>query len=96
MIEWLWSRKVLLAKNHFDAVAFIRTRAGEKLSDLQIALFAVALVEGSAEFIKQHAFQLRFATQRPLSRGLVRLRKAENSGQSSSTTCSPIQEMSKK
>ena len=75
-IEWLWTRKGVLANNHFDAVAFIRTRAGVRFPDLQIALFAIAVAEGSSDFVRRHAFQLQFAVQRPASRGCVRLGKA--------------------
>ena len=71
--EWLIARKGVLANNHFDTVAFIRTKAGVRIPNLQIALFAIAVAEGSADFVRQHAFQLQFSIQRPLSRGYVRL-----------------------
>ena len=73
LLEWLFLRKGLLANNHFDAVAFIRSKPGIRFPNLQIALFAIAVAEGSADFVKQHAFQLQFSNQRPLSRGYVRL-----------------------
>ena len=73
IVEWLIARKGVLANNHFDAVAFIRTKAGVRIPNLQIALFAIAVAEGSADFVRQHAFQLQFSIQRPLSRGYVRL-----------------------
>ncbi len=73
IIEWLYARKGTLANNHFDAVAFIRTKAGVRTPNLQIALFAIAVAEGSSDFVRQHAFQLQFSNQRPLSRGYVRL-----------------------
>ncbi len=72
-VAWLSMRKGVLANNHFDAVAFIRTRAGIAYPNLQIALFAMAVAEGSADFLRQHAFQLQIAVQRPDSRGYVRL-----------------------
>lgn len=73
LIEWAVARRGPLASNHFDAVGFIRTRAGVRFPNLQVAMFAVAVAEGSANFVRRHAFQLQFATQRPLSRGHVRL-----------------------
>lgn len=73
VVQWLWARKGLLANNHFDTVAFIRTKPGVRFPNLQIALFAIAVAEGSADFVKRHAFQLQFSNQRPLSRGYVRL-----------------------
>lgn len=75
--QWLLSRKGLLANNHFNAVAFIRTKAGIRFPNLQIALFAIAVAEGSTDFVKRHAFQLQFSNQRPLSRGTVRLGGAD-------------------
>ena len=76
ILRWLWARKGILANNHFDTVAFVRTRPGVRFPNLQIALFAIAVAEGSAEFVKRHAFQRQFAIQRPASRGYVRLAKA--------------------
>ncbi|SLN73312.1 Oxygen-dependent choline dehydrogenase [Falsiruegeria litorea R37] len=72
-VEWALTRKGLLANNHFDAVCFIRTKAGVRFPNMQIALFQIAVAEGSADFIKEHAFQLQFTNQRPQSRGYVRL-----------------------
>lgn len=73
VVDWAISRKGLLANNHFDAVCFIRTKAGVRFPNMQIALFQIAVAEGSSDFIKDHAFQLQFANQRPQSRGYVRL-----------------------
>ncbi len=73
VIDWALTRKGLLANNHFDAVCFIRTKAGVRFPNMQIALFQIAVAEGSADFIKEHAFQLQFTNQRPRSRGYVRL-----------------------
>jgi choline dehydrogenase len=73
VLDWLLTRKGLLANNHFDAVGFVRTKAGVRFPNLQIALFQIAVAEGSADFVKEHAFQLQFANQRPQSRGYVRL-----------------------
>lgn len=72
-VEWALTRKGLLANNHFDAVCFIRTKAGVRFPNMQIALFQIAVAEGSADFLKEHAFQLQFTNQRPKSRGYVRL-----------------------
>lgn len=73
LLEWLLMRRRLLANNHFNAVAFIRSKAGIRFPNLQIALLGIAVAEGSAEFMKQHAFQLQLSNQRPLSRGHVEL-----------------------
>ena len=79
VVDWLLTRKGLLANNHFDAVGFVRTTAGVRFPNLQIALFQIAVAEGTADFVKEHAFQLQFANQRPQSRGYVRLRSADPS-----------------
>ncbi|WP_299949878.1 choline dehydrogenase [uncultured Ruegeria sp.] len=73
VIDWALTRKGLLANNHFDAVCFIRTKAGVRFPNMQVALFQIAVAEGSADFIKEHAFQLQFTNQRPQSRGHVKL-----------------------
>ncbi len=74
LAKWLFTRKGFLANNHFDVVAFLNTGPEVPFPNLQIALFAIAVAEGSADFVRQHAFQLQFSIQRPLSRGHVRLR----------------------
>ena len=72
-LQWACTRTGILAGNHFDAVGFIRSRAGVRVPDLQIALVRIAMAEGSADFRREHAFQLQFTNQRPQSRGWVRL-----------------------
>ena len=76
-LAWLLARRGPLANNHFDVVAFIRSKAGVRFPNLQIALFAIAVAEGSADFFSGHAFQLQLCNQRPLSRGYVRLSAAD-------------------
>lgn len=77
VFDWLFKRKGLLASNHFDAVGFIRSKKGVRFPNLQIALFNIAVAEGSKDFVKEHAFQLQFCNQRPKSRGSVRLKSAD-------------------
>ena len=77
LAEWLLFNRGLLASNHFDVVSFIRSKTGVRFPNLQIALFAVAVAEGSKDFLKRHAFQLQISNQRPLSRGHVRLQSAD-------------------
>ncbi len=76
ILSWVFARKGILASNHFDAVAFIRTASKIKYPNLQIALFPIAVAEGSSDFVMQHSFQLQLSLQRPLSRGYVRLGRA--------------------
>lgn len=77
VFDWALLRKGLLANNHFDVVSFIRSKAGVQFPNLQVALFGIAVAEGSKDFVKRHAFQLQISNQRPLSRGHVRLRSAD-------------------
>ena len=72
-INWLLTKKGFLTSNHFDVVGFIRTKAGIRFPNLQIALFPIGVEEGSNNFVKEHRFQLQISTQHPLSRGWVRL-----------------------
>jgi len=76
-INWLLTKKGFLTSNHFDVVGFIRTKAGIRFPNLQVALFAIGAEEGSNNFAKEHRFQLQISTQRPLSRGWVRLRSGD-------------------
>ncbi|MDC0056801.1 choline dehydrogenase [Alphaproteobacteria bacterium] len=76
-INWLLAKKGFLTSNHFDVVGFIRTNAGIRFPNLQVALFAIGAEEGSNNFAKEHRFQLQISTQRPLSRGWVRLRSKD-------------------
>ena len=75
-VQWGLSRRGLLANNHFDVVAFLRSRAGIRFPDLQLGLVPVAVAEGRADFLRQHAFQLQLSLQRPRSRGRVWLDRA--------------------
>lgn len=76
-VYWLLAKKGMLTSNHFDVVGFIRTKAGIRFPNLQVALFAIGAEEGSNNFAKEHRFQLQISTQRPLSRGWVRLRSKD-------------------
>ncbi len=73
LAAWFAARRGVLASNHFEAVAFLRTAADVRYPNLQIAMFGLSVAEGSAEFLGRHAFQLQLATQRPRSRGRLRL-----------------------
>ena len=76
-LRWVFRREGLLASNHFECGAFIRSRAGVEFPDLQFYLFPVAVAEGSKDFGKGHGFQVQISPQRSPSRGRVRLRSSD-------------------
>ena len=73
ILSWVFAGTGILANNHFDAVAFIRSESMIRFPNLQIALFPIAVAEGSSDFVMRHSFQLQLSLQRPRSRGHVRL-----------------------
>ena len=74
--RWLLRRDGLLASNHFECGAFVRSEAGVRFPDLQFYLFPVSVDEGSRDFRRTHGFQVQISSQRSLSRGRVVLRSA--------------------
>ena len=77
MIQWLVRRDGLLASNHFECGAFIRSDADVEFPDLQFYLFPVAMAEGASDFHPEHGFQVQISPQRSGSRGRVRLRSSD-------------------
>ena len=75
--RWLISRDGLLASNHFECGAFLRSAAGVAFPDIQLYLFPVAVAEGSKDFLTSHGFQVQVSPQRSLSRGSVELASAD-------------------
>ena len=76
VVRWLARRDGLLASNHFECGAFLRSEAGVRFPDLQLYLFPVSVAEGSSDFRRAHGFQVQVSSQRSRSRGRVRLRSA--------------------
>ena len=75
--RWLVRRDGLLASNHFECGAFIRSEAGVECPDLQLYLFPIGVAEGSNDFMREHGFQVQISTQRSRSRGWVRLASSD-------------------
>ena len=75
--DWLLNRRGILASNHFQCGAFIRSGAGVPFPDLQLYLFPIAVDIGASDFRKDHGFQVQISPQRSRSRGWVRLRSAD-------------------
>ncbi len=76
-LRWIFFRDGLLASNHFECGAFVRSAPGVRFPDIQFYLFPVAVAEGSNEFWKSQGFQVQISPQRSPSRGRVRLRSGD-------------------
>ncbi len=81
-LRWLLFHDGLGATNHYEAAAFIRTRAGLEHPDIQLTFLPLGLggMEGGAQnevSIGQHAFSTHADLMRPTSRGRLTLRSAD-------------------
>ena len=76
-LRWLATKDGLLASNHFETGAFVRSEPGVKFPDIQLYLFPIGVKEGSKDFFDFHGFQVQISPQRSLSRGKVRLKSAD-------------------
>ena len=73
LFEWLTTKKGLGASNHFEAGAFIRSRAGVRHPDLQFHFLPVAVNYDGTSGVKGHGFQAHMGPMRATSRGYVRI-----------------------
>lgn len=71
--KWFANRDGIAASNHFEAGAFIRSRAGVEHPDLQLTFMPLAVQPGSVESVRAHAFQVHIDLMRPTSLGAVTL-----------------------
>jgi choline dehydrogenase len=72
--KWFLSRSGLASSNHFEAGAFIRSRAGVEHPDLQLTFMPLAVQPGSVASVPAHAFQVHIDLMRPTSLGSVTLK----------------------
>jgi choline dehydrogenase len=72
--QWFVARSGPAATNHFEAGAFLRSRAGVEHPDLQLTLMPLAIQPGTVESVPAHAFQVHIDLMRPTSLGSVTLR----------------------
>jgi choline dehydrogenase len=70
--QWFINQTGPAASNHFEAGAFIRSRAGIEHPDLQLTLMPLAVIPGTVNVLPEHAFQVHVDLMRPKSRGYVR------------------------
>jgi choline dehydrogenase len=71
-LRWLLFRDGLGSTNHFEACAFIRSRAGVKWPDIQYHFLPGAIAYDGSSAFKGHGFQVHVGHNRPSSRGFVR------------------------
>ena len=79
-LRWLLAHNGPGATNHFDAGAFIRSRAGIEHPDLQLSLIPMDVSADVARWGRstgQHAFTTHVDVMRPTSRGRLWLRSAD-------------------
>jgi choline dehydrogenase len=76
-MRWFVNGTGPAASNHFEAGAFIRSRAGVEHPDLQLTFMPLAVVPGSVNIHPGHAFQVHVDLMRPRSRGYVRARSGD-------------------
>ncbi|WP_448108696.1 choline dehydrogenase [Pseudomonas azerbaijanoccidentalis] len=75
--RWFATHDGLAASNHFEAGAFIRSRAGVEHPDLQLTFMPLAVKPGSVDLVPDHAFQIHIDLMRPTSLGSVTLNSAD-------------------
>lgn len=75
--QWLFLGKGLGASNHFEACAFIRSRAGIKYPDIQYHFLPFAVRYDGKAAAEGHGFQAHVGPMRSKSRGRVRLTSAD-------------------
>lgn len=75
--EWLFFKTGLGASNHFEAAAFLRSRAGVEYPDIQYHFLPVAIRYDGKAAAKSHGFQAHVGPMRSKSRGSVTLRSSD-------------------
>ncbi len=76
-LEWILLKRGLGATSHFEAGAFIRSRAGVEHPDLQYHFLPIAMNYDGSNPQQTHGFQAHVGPMRPTSVGRVRLRSAD-------------------
>ncbi|TJW12658.1 MAG: choline dehydrogenase [Mesorhizobium sp.] len=72
--QWLFFKSGLGATNHFEAAAFVRSRAGVDYPDIQYHFIPAAVRYDGKAAAKAHGFQAHVGPMRSKSRGSVTLR----------------------
>lgn len=72
--EWMFFKSGLGATNHFEAAAFVRSKAGVDYPDIQYHFLPAAVRYDGKAAAKSHGFQAHVGPMRSKSRGTVTLR----------------------
>jgi choline dehydrogenase len=75
--QWLFFKNGLGATNHFEAAAFVRSRAGVDYPDIQYHFLPAAIRYDGKAAAKSHGFQAHVGPMRSKSRGSVTLRSPD-------------------
>ncbi|MBK8458480.1 MAG: choline dehydrogenase [Phyllobacteriaceae bacterium] len=75
--EWLLFKSGLGATNHFEACAFVRSKAGVDYPDIQFHFLPAAIRYDGKAHAAGHGFQAHVGPMRSKSRGAVTLRSAD-------------------
>ncbi|PSM18199.1 choline dehydrogenase [Nitratireductor sp. StC3] len=75
--RWLMFKSGLGATNHFEAAAFVRSRAGVDYPDIQYHFLPAAIRYDGKAAVPAHGFQAHVGPMRSASRGTVTLRSAD-------------------
>ncbi len=75
--QWLFFKSGLGATNHFEAAAFVRSRAGIDYPDIQYHFIPAAVRYDGKSAAKSHGFQAHVGPMRSKSRGSVTLRSPD-------------------
>jgi len=75
--QWLFFKTGLGASNHFEAAAFVRSKAGVDYPDIQYHFLPVAIRYDGKAAAKTHGFQAHVGPMRSKSRGSITLRSGD-------------------
>ncbi len=75
--RWLMTRDGLGATNHFEACAFIRSKAGRRSPDIQHHFLPAAMRYDGRSAFGGDGFQVHVGPNKPVSRGHVRIRSSD-------------------
>jgi choline dehydrogenase len=75
--QWFLTKTGAAASNHFEAGAFIRSRAGIEHPDLQFTFMPLAVLPGTVETRAEHSFQVHIDLLRPESLGRLEARSTD-------------------
>ena len=75
--RWLFFKTGLGATNHFEAAAFVRSRAGVDYPDIQYHFLPAAMRYDGKSAAKSHGFQAHVGPMRSKSRGVIALRSPD-------------------